>query len=60
MSEKTIQELIKDETNRRLEIMGDKSYQFPETITKKDISMILILIFICATLICLCMMGVIK
>lgn len=60
MSEKSIEELIKEETENRIKIMSDKDYAFPERINQKDYIAIISLIVICLVLIVLCMMGVIQ
>jgi hypothetical protein len=60
MKQQTIEELIYSETERRLEKMAKKSYQFPETIGKADVATIVFGIMICTVLIGLCMMGVIE
>lgn len=60
MSEKSIEELIKEETENRIKIMSDKDYVFPERINQKDYIAIILLIVICLVLITLCMTGVIQ
>ena len=46
MSEKSIEELIKEETENRIKIMSDKDYVFPERINQKDYIAIILLIVI--------------
>lgn len=58
--EKSIDEIISEETQERLKEMGSKNYEFPEKIGKIDVFGIIALILICTLLIVLCMMGVIK
>ena len=60
MSEKSIEELIKEETENRIKMMSDKDYVFPERINRKDYIAIILLIVICLVLIVLCMTGVIQ
>ena len=60
MSEKSIEELIKEETENRIKIMSDKDYVFHERINQKDYIAIILLIVICLVLIVLCMTGVIQ
>ena len=58
--EKSIDEIISEETQERLKEMGSENYEFPEKIGKVDVFGIIALILICTLLIVLCMMGVIK
>lgn len=60
MSDNSIQDLISEETKRRLDIMSSEDYKFPEKITKTDILLIVSIISVCAVLIALCMLGVIE
>lgn len=60
MSKQSIQEMIYQETERRLAIMADSHYEFPSRIGKWDITAIVISIITCIVLILLCMMGGIK
>lgn len=60
MENKTIEELINDETEKRLTIMERPDYKYPKKITKVDITVIVSGIFVCLSLIVLCMTGVIK
>ena len=57
--EKSIEELIYEETEQRLKEMGTASYQFPKKANKADYIGILAAIFVCLALIILCMAGVI-
>ena len=57
--EKTIKELIYEETDKRLKEMASPDYEFPEKADKKDFIGICIAIGICFILIILCMVGVI-
>ena len=59
MSEKSLEEVITEETSKRLELMNKKDYEFPEQLTKFDWAWIVILIVASMILILLCMMGVI-
>ena len=51
MSDNSIQDLISEETKRRLDIMSSEDYKFPEKITKTDILLIVSIISVCAVLI---------
>jgi len=55
-----IEELIYEETEKRLEEMQDPAYEYPKRITKGDVIGIISLIVVSLTLIISCMMGVIK
>lgn len=57
---KSIEELIYEETENRLSIMEKTDYEFPKRITKADVAAIVSGITICAVLILLCMVGVIE
>ena len=57
---KSIEELIYEETENRLSIMENPDYEFPKRITKVDITAIVGGIITCAVLILLCMVGVIE
>lgn len=57
--EKTIEQLIYEETEERLRQMQAPEYRFPEKADWKDIIGILLMIGISMLLIVLCMMGVI-
>lgn len=58
--EKSIEELIYEETDERLKKMASPGYVFPEKIDKKDVMGIVLTIGVCVVLIILCMMGVIE
>lgn len=60
MKEQSIEELIYTETEKRLEIMENPDYEFPEQINKKDWAWIWGIVGISAVLIVLCMTGVIS
>lgn len=55
-----IEDLIYEETEKRLKIMESKSYVFPEKIGKTDIFAIIFLIVISVFFTILCMIGVIN
>ena len=57
--EKSIEELIYEETSKRLEEMAAPDYQFPPKITKADVFAIAASIGASLILIILCMTGVI-
>lgn len=57
---KNIEELIYNETEKRLNIMASKEYEFPKKATKLDYMIIVISIIICVFFMVLCMIGVIK
>lgn len=57
--EKTIEELIYEETDQRLKIMASPNYQFPKKADKNDVVGIVAGIVISTVLIVLCMTGVI-
>lgn len=56
---KNIEELLYEETEKRLDIMESKEYKFPEKITKLDGYIIMGIIVLSLVLIILCMSGVI-
>lgn len=56
---KNIEELLYEETEKRLDIMESKEYKFPEKITKLDGYIIMGIIILSLVLIILCMSGVI-
>ncbi len=58
--EKTIEELIYEETEQRLKVMQSPDYQFPKKADKNDFYTIFAVIIISSALIVLCMIGVIK
>ena len=57
---KNLEELIYEETERRLDIMERKEYKFPKRITKVDSYIVISIIIISLVLIILCMSEVIK
>jgi len=57
--EKSIEELITEETELRLKEMGSASYHFPEKATKADYIGIISAVLVCLGFIVLCMTGVI-
>ena len=57
--EKSIEEVIAEETERRLAEMSAPDYQFPEKADRIDAVSIVILVGFSAILILLCMTGVI-
>lgn len=59
MENKTIEEIIYEETDARLKEMGSPGYQFPEKADAKDVIGIVAAIGINLLLIVLCMIGVI-
>lgn len=60
VKEKTIDELIYEETDQRLKEMASPEYVFPEKADRKDAIGILASIGVCLLLIILCMTGVIE
>lgn len=58
--DKSIEELIYEETDQRLKEMSSSSYIFPQRATRTDYSGILIVVCACLVLILLCMTGVIE
>ena len=57
--EKSIEELIYEETEERLKEMAAPDYQFPKQADIKDVIGICLSIGVCLLLIILCMVGVI-
>jgi hypothetical protein len=57
---KNLEELIYEETKKRLDIMESKEYKFPEKISKTDSYIIISIITLSLLLIVLCMVEVIK
>jgi hypothetical protein len=55
----SIGQLIDEETEKRLDLMGSPNYEFPQRINKMDVTIIIICIVISMVLIGLCMTGVI-
>ena len=58
--EKSIKEIIYDETKARLEEMSSPQYQIPEKANKADYTGIVAVGLLCLVLIALCLMGVIS
>lgn len=56
----SIEELIYKETERRLNLMQQDSYEFPSRISRGDVYAIVISVAACLFLIVLCMVGVIQ
>lgn len=57
--EKTIEELIYEETDKRLTIMEGPGYQFPQKANRADVIGIVAAIGLSLILVVLCMTGVI-
>ena len=57
--EKSIEELITEETEQRLRKMEQEGYEYPPRATKADEVFIIVGIVVCLALIVLCMTGVI-
>ena len=57
---RNLEELIYEETKKRLDIMESKEYKFPEKISKTDSYIIISVIILSLLLIVLCMVEVIK
>ena len=57
--EKSIEEVITEETERRLKEMSATDYQFPKKADRIDAAGIAIMVGFSAVMILLCMMGVI-
>ena len=57
--EKSIEELIYEETEQRLKEMSTPSYKFPEKANRTDYIGIAAAVLVCLGLIVLCMTGVI-
>ena len=58
-NEKSIEQMIYDETEKRLAVMKSPDYVFPKKITKADVIGIAISVGVSMVLIILCMVGVI-
>ena len=59
MTQPSIEEVIYQETEKRLAIMQQPDYEFPARIGKGDVAAIITSIVVCLTLIVCCMTGVI-
>ena len=57
---RNLEELIYEETKKRLDIMESKEYKFPEKISKTDSYIIISIIILSLLLIVLCMVEVTK
>lgn len=57
---RNLEELIYEETKKRLDTMESKEYKFPEKISKTDSYIIISIIILSLLLIVLCMVEVIK
>lgn len=57
MKKDSIEDLIYEETEKRLEIMQSDSYEFPEQMTKADYVVIAAAVVVCLILIIACMLG---
>ena len=57
--EKSIEELIYEETDQRLKEMSAPDYEWPKKADKKDAAAIIVSCAVCLLLIVLCMTGVI-
>ena len=58
--EKSIEELIYEETKNRLNKMSSPEYIFPEKASIADHVGIVVVVIVCLILVTLCMMGVIS
>ena len=59
MTQPSIEEMIYQETEKRLAIMQQPDYEFPARVGKGDVAAIVTAIVVCLTLIVCCMTGVI-
>lgn len=57
---RNLEELIYEETKKRLDIMESKEYKFPKKISRTDSYIIISIIILSLLLIVLCMVEVIK
>ena len=60
MNNLSIEKIIYEETEKRLEIMSKEDYEFPKKITETDWILIWGIVIISIFLIILCMIGVIE
>lgn len=58
--EKSVEELIKEETEKRIHAMEQPGYAFPQRVTKIDWIVMVGLMVISSVLIGMCMVGVIQ
>ena len=59
MKKDNIEELIYEETNKRLAIMSSKEYNYPPKVTNIDFIIIISLLVVSVIFIVMCMTGVI-
>ena len=59
-NEKSIEQMIYDETKERLAVMAAPDYEFPKKITKVDVVGLVCSVAFSFVLIALCMLGVIE
>ena len=57
MKQDSIEQLIYEEMEKRLEEMQSDSYEFPKQMTKTDYTVIAISVIVCTGLIIACMLG---
>lgn len=57
MKQDSIEQLIYEETEKRLEIMQSDSYEFPEQMKRTDYIIIAAAVILCLILIIACMLG---
>ena len=57
MKQDSIEQLIYEETEKRLEEMQSDSYEFPKQMTKTDYMVIAVSVIVCTGLIIACMLG---
>ncbi|MCI8514217.1 MAG: hypothetical protein HFI93_06255 [Lachnospiraceae bacterium] len=60
MEKQSIERILYSETEKRLNLMEQADYEFPERIAKSDAAMIIGSVALCVILIALCMTGVIR
>ncbi|EGL38845.1 hypothetical protein HMPREF9126_0771 [Parvimonas sp. oral taxon 110 str. F0139] len=60
MNNPSIEKIIYEETEKRLEIMSKEDYEFPKKIAKTDWILICGIVIISIFLVILCMIGVIE
>lgn len=53
----SLEQLIYEETEKRLEEMQSDSYEFPKQMTKTDYTVIAVSVIVCIGLIIACMLG---
>ena len=57
MKQDSIEQLIYEETEKRLEEMQSDSYEFPKQMAKTDYTVIAVSVIVCTGLIIACMLG---